>query len=652
MSGSADATGADAASGIGWSSSLVQGAKTGVGAAAGKAVEGDGDGTTRRYAGRAVAGAVHGGMQVGLHGAAIGAAKDVGIEAAKDAVDGASKITNAGLDAESSDKRLGAGGTGYERAGAKNLEGMSPKAVKSVAVGGAAAASPPAMAVVMLMALLTWLKSMFFALLAMAANMANLIWTFLVGIVKAVASAIVAPFMAIGSFLANAVGTVLGVAVTAIAVPVAAAASGVVATIAAVAVVTTVVTGVIDNTALTDDSSQENCAVNASNNDDPGPGAEPTANTEANAKTVYSVFTSWGMPDENIAGILGNWSRESGIDPTSVESIVSEPYQIGPRKKAAWAGNFTQIPGQSHGGIGLGQWSNGRTMMLLDYAKAKNVDWYTIETQLAFMLQSDNPGDAAVVKGMLTTPQASPSAAAYYFHSNWERSADNASRTALRAKNAEMWFGKMSGWKADDSVTGGVRDIVGNLVDSLGTGTSTAFGNCKKDDKSGEVGGVSPKDGGMTQEKAQKLVDLFNKEGDKFLDERYGESGGPGSCGSNHAENCVSFSTYFANKYTTFQTYPQGDGIRTAYTIAEQTGKTVSATPAPYSIGSGPGSGPAGHTLVVLGVQGDKLVVGEAGYCAFMGRVRVASATEMAAQGWKFVDMSDSMLPADKIKTS
>src|SRR5207248_3948195 len=61
--GAADSTerggeAADAADGIGWSSSLVQGATTGVGAAAGQAVEGDGDGdsTTRRYAGRAVAG--------------------------------------------------------------------------------------------------------------------------------------------------------------------------------------------------------------------------------------------------------------------------------------------------------------------------------------------------------------------------------------------------------------------------------------------------------------------------------------------------------------------------------------------------------------------------------------------------------------------
>ncbi|MDT8913567.1 phage tail tip lysozyme [Amycolatopsis sp. PS_44_ISF1] len=507
----------------------------------------------------------------------------------------------------------------------------------------------------MLMALLNWLKSMFFALMAITVNVASLVWTLVMGVVKAAAGVIVAPFMALGSVLSSTLGTVLGVSVAATAAPVAAAVTGVVATGATVTLMATIVTGVIDNTALTDgtrDSAHDACTVAAPRTGDSGPGAVVTANTEANAKIVFSVLKSWGMSEANIAGILGNWSRESGVDPTSVESIFSEPYRIGPLKKAAWTGNFTQIPGQSHGGIGLGQWSNGRTMMLLDYAKANNAAWYTIEAQLAFMLQGDDPADVAVFKNMLTVPQASPSAAAYHFHSAWERSADGASRTALRAEAAEMWFGKMSGWKADHSVTGGVQDIVGDVVGSLGTTTGTMTGHCARGDTNGDAGGVAPKNGGMTRTEAQELVDLFNREGDKFLDERYGEAGGPGSCGDNHAENCVSFSTYFVNKYTTFQTYPQGDGIRTAYTIAQQTGKQVTTTPTPYAIGSGPGSGPAGHTLVVLGVQGDTVIVGEAGYCAFMGRVRLASGSEMTAAGWRFVDMTDLMLPADKIKKS
>ncbi|MFJ6157289.1 phage tail tip lysozyme [Pseudarthrobacter sp. NPDC092184] len=618
------------------------------GGAARKAVEGDGSSAVRRgagrYAGAAASGAVAGaqaGAAAGgvgaLPGAAVGAAKNVGLETGKDVVDGASKVTGGGPDAEPADKRLGAGGTGYERTSQKEKDGqLLSKTAKGVAVGGTAAAAPPAAGLLMVMAFLKWLKTMFFAMLAMAANAASMIWGFILGIAKAVGHTIAAPFIALGGLVGKAAGAVFGVTVTATVAPVATAVSGVAATVAAVAVLSTVLTGVLDQAGLDGGrgSTMTNCIVNVSRN---GPGADVPANTEANARAVYSVLKTWGMPEENIAGILGNWSQESGVDPTSVEGIYNEPYQIGPRKQTAWDGNFTHIPGQSHGGIGLGQWSNGRTTMLMDYAKSKNLDWYTIKAQLAFMAEGDSPGDVAVFKDMIKTSQGSPSAAALHFHDKWERSADNASQLQERKADAEMWFGKMSGWTVDTSVVGGVQDIVGGIVDTVGSGLRSIFGNCDSDTK---VRPGSLVDGGMNEEQARQLIDLYNQEGDKFLDDKYG-AGGPGSCGDNHAMNCVSFSVYFMNKYTSFQQYPPGDGIQTAHAIASMTGKQVSSTPTAYSVGSGPGTGSAGHTLVVLGVQGDKVILGEAGYCAFMGRVRVDSAERMKSEGWVFVDVTD-----------
>ncbi|WP_433855079.1 phage tail tip lysozyme [Streptomyces kronopolitis] len=615
------------------------------GGAAQKAIEGDGSSATRRnagrYAGAAVSGAVAGAQAGGLPGAAIGAAKNVGVEGAQDAVTGASKVTGGSPDAKPADQReLGAGGTGYERGASKDDEGLGSKAAKGVAVGGGAAAAPPAMGVVMAMALLNWLKSMFFAAMAMAINAGNLLWTLIVNIVKAVGHAIAAPFMAIGSFIAKGVGAVLGVAVTATMAPVAAAMSGVAAVTATVALLGTVLTGVLNSTALTEGSIKANgtgCVVNAGSVGN-GSGATVPAGVEKNAKEIYSVLSSWGMPMENIAGILGNWSQESGIDPTSVQNFPTGTYAM-TAEKASAAQNTDK-------GIGLGQWTLGRNTLLRQYAKSKGVDWYTIKAQLAFMADGDNPGDTTVFKDMLKKSQGSPRAAALHFHENWERSADGAAGLTARGDNAEMWFGKMSGWSVDSSIVGGVKNIVGGIIENIGNGIDTILGNCTS--KGGSS--VSRKDGGMTQKEAQVLVDLFNKEGDKFLDGRYGDQGGPGSCGHDHAMNCTSFSTYFVNKYTTFQTYPAGDGKRTAYTIAEETGKKMQSTPVPYSVGSWPGHSPVGHTLVVLGVQGDEVIVGEAGYCAYMGRVRVDSAARMAAEGWKFVDMSDRMLPSYKIK--
>ncbi|WP_406086683.1 phage tail tip lysozyme [Streptomyces virginiae] len=615
------------------------------GGATQKAIEGDGSSATRRnvgrYAGAAVSGAVAGAQAGGLPGAAVGAAKNVAVEGAQDAVKGVSKATGGSPDAKPADQReLGVGGTGYERGAAKDGEGLGSKAAKGVAVGGGAAAVPPAMGVIMAMALLNWLKSMFFAAMAMAVNAGKLLWTLIVNIVKAVGHAIAAPFIAIGSAIAKGAGAVLGITVTATMAPVAAAMSGAVAVTATVALLGTVLTGVLNSTALTEGGINANkaaCFVNAGSVGN-GSGATVPADVEKNAKEIYSVLSSWGMPKANIAGILGNWSQESGIDPTSVQNFPTGTYAMTAAKASA-AQN-------TDNGIGLGQWTFGRNTLLRQYAQGKGVDWFTIKAQLAFMVDGDNPGDVAVFKDMLRKSQASPRAAALHFHENWERSADGAAGIAARGDKAEMWFGKISGWSVDSSIVGGVEDIVGGIIENISNGINTILGNCTSTDG----GSVSPKDGGMTQEEAQALVDLFNKEGDKFLDDRYGPGGGPGSCGDNHAMNCVSFSTYFVNKYTTFQAYPSGDGKETAYTIARETGKTLQSTPVPYSVGSGPGSTPVGHTLVVLGVQGDRVILGEAGYCAYMGRVRVDSAARMAAQGWKFVDMSDAMLTSDKIK--
>ena len=65
-------------------------------------------------------------------------------------------------------------------------------------------------------------------------------------------------------------------------------------------------------------------------------------NTDAvtldNAKKVWSVFHAWGLPNEQIAGMLGNWSVESGIDPTGYEGIFSEHFQgDGPIHRKAYA---------------------------------------------------------------------------------------------------------------------------------------------------------------------------------------------------------------------------------------------------------------------------------------------------------------------------
>lgn len=371
--------------------------------------------------------------------------------------------------------------------------------------------------------------------------------------------------------------------------------------------------------------------------------------TLANAKSVYGVFKRWGMPEENIAGILGNWSQESSIDPTAVEGIGTEPFRIGARKQAAIDAGGTM-------GIGLGQWTATRNTLLQQYASRHGRPWSDLATQLAFMATGDNPGDVAVFNSMITTPQGTPAQAAVWFHHEWERSADDATGIAERSTDAERWYALMSRW--DDQSAGdpipdtsantrpgaglstGVGDSILDLVDGALPDAVAAGLRAAGCDQDGEVSFAGLRSGGLDPLAAQQLIDLYLREGDRFLDMRYGDRGGPSSCGSDHAANCKSFSTYFMNKYTSFGQYAPGDGMDTARSIAHMTGKTTSKTPSVYSVFSSGSSAP-GHTGVVLGIQGDTLIIGEAHYCAGRGNTRMVPATLWRSQEWTFVDVSD-----------
>lgn len=190
---------------------------------------------------------------------------------------------------------------------------------------------------------------------------------------------------------------------------------------------------------------------------DIGSGGAMDGMTEDNAKKIYGILSYAGMPDENIAGILGNWSTESNIDPTSVETILDEPQTIGPKKKAAEAAGFkissidakyaAQFPKIDKAGIGLGQWTNERNTMLTDFAKSNNHKWYEIETQLGFMMGGDDPARVAVVQDMIKNSKGNPEAATMHFLVNWE--GVNNGTGGQRSAAAGKWYAKMSGWDKD-----------------------------------------------------------------------------------------------------------------------------------------------------------------------------------------------------------
>lgn len=77
----------------------------------------------------------------------------------------------------------------------------------------------------------------------------------------------------------------------------------------------------------------------------------------SNAEITYNFFVSKGLSKEQSAAIVGNFQAESGINPSSVNSI---------------------------GATGIMQWLGGRKDALIKFAEVTNQDVFNIETQLKY----------------------------------------------------------------------------------------------------------------------------------------------------------------------------------------------------------------------------------------------------------------------------
>ena len=136
---------------------------------------------------------------------------------------------------------------------------------------------------------------------------------------------------------------------------------------------------------------------------------------QRNAERIWAVCKIMGMTDEQCAGVLGNLTVESNIDPTAVEGIFTEPYQIGPRKTPLFDGNeITQAmehytastlfgiyaanglginhpayrfrDGRFCAGLGLIQFTGPLAQGLFRYANENNKNWYDMDLQIAAVI--------------------------------------------------------------------------------------------------------------------------------------------------------------------------------------------------------------------------------------------------------------------------
>ena len=122
-------------------------------------------------------------------------------------------------------------------------------------------------------------------------------------------------------------------------------------------------------------------------------------------------------------------------------------------------------------------------------------------------------------------------------------------------------------------------------------------------------------EGGLTEEQAQKLADYYNSS--KVDASEWGLPSGK--------KNCVSFTAFFAQRFTSHGKWSGawGNGKDTAHGIATRTNAPEGTEPQPYSAFSVTRGVTecdkirhikCGHTGIVVGVNGDDILVVEAGY--------------------------------------
>jgi surface antigen len=313
-----------------------------------------------------------------------------------------------------------------------------------------------------------------------------------------------------------------------------------------------------------------------------------------NAEKIWNYFLDKGLTPIAIAGIIGNFQAESALDPARKQNDTTKA-----------------LPDNGDGvtGYGIAQWTySGRQAGLFAKIREAGLEKYykegwgdkttdqnmppedndallMVELEYAWSEMTDGNGD--YMPDVLNT-KTTIADSTTYFHDGFERSAD--STMTHRISMAEGWYNMFAG------ATGG-----------------TLSANCG--------GGVVP--GGMTVDEANAFMNEYKS----ITPNEWGKNGvlGPWDIAAtttctNDLSNCVAFTQYFINRYTTQHVTGLPNGKNVVSRLLNLGFTDGGTTPRPYAIFSKQtgtticeDGQPCGHTGVVLGIEGDKIIVGEAG---------------------------------------
>lgn len=328
---------------------------------------------------------------------------------------------------------------------------------------------------------------------------------FFANIINAIVNGVTSFVSAVGSFfsgLVSAIASFFGIGSTAATVAAGAVIGGIsVSAVAAIAVV---------NMSITFNANRDGQLVDCSTDVETALTAvsDEMSNDEQlvyNAQSVYSIFAYLGYSDEQIAGILGNWTAESSIDPTSIEGIYDEKYNIlGEKHQAAMTdwdayvrgdlsdkyrnssasggpinnpSGYTATDGLMYPGIGMGQYTGNNAYKLLSVALDTGYAWYSLEFQVAYTLAFGSPTGRSGFWDTYAEQTGTPSELAEYFSQYWEGNTKNGQDE--RKQWAEEWYNMISNWSVNTTYASSVVNMVSDLnTAATDLNVSTAQWSC------------------------------------------------------------------------------------------------------------------------------------------------------------------------------
>lgn len=211
------------------------------------------------------------------------------------------------------------------------------------------------------------------------------------------------------------------------------------------------------------DSGKTDQSTNAPSTTKPGTTTGDESSEDGKVALITKICKQY-CPQANafgIAGMLGNFAHESGIDPTNFEA---KAYWDGTTAGPSWQekptvenvfGSWSAFlglygislnegaylaSGEHWMGLGLGQWTGQRAKDLVDWCNASGVQWWTCKGQMEFAFNGDG-GNIGILKACLTNSE-SVAEGVQNFYQYWER-ASVGSSVPHRNSEAERFYPKV-----------------------------------------------------------------------------------------------------------------------------------------------------------------------------------------------------------------